>query len=268
MNVIEKRITFDDVSEPMNFYITGDWHVGTPNSNLKDLEAKVDEIQNTPNAYVALVGDLAECIELKDKRFSISSVDKMFYPRLSELSVAQYDYIKELLTPIKDQILCALPGNHEEKIKTEYCHDIHLDLCRNLGIPNMGTAGFLKIKFDRSQFHAPELVTFLTHGWVGGRTSGSKVNAVENLSQYFEADLYAMGHSHNLFVGSKTRLSVAGTRTKSKDVWYTNTGSYLQTYMDEHSCYAEKMCLPPNKLGCPKFTIYPSSKGLYIKGEI
>jgi len=268
MNVIEKRITLDDVSKPMSLFITGDWHIGTPNSDIKAIEAKITEIKNTPNAYIALVGDLAECIEIKDKRFSISSVDKMFYPRLSELSVAQYDYIKKILTPIKEKILCAIPGNHEDKITSDYCHDIHRDLCRTLEIPNMGTAGFLKIKFDRSQFHAPELITFLTHGWVGGRTSGPKVNAVENLSQYFEADLYAMGHSHNLFVGSKARLSVAGSKTKEKDVWYTNTGSYLRTYMDEHSCYAEKQCLPPNRLGCPKFTINVTSNKLDIKGEI
>jgi predicted phosphodiesterase len=268
MQIIEKRITLEDVSKPMKLFISGDWHVGTPNCDMKSISLKIEEIKNTPNAYLALVGDLAECIELKDKRFSISSVDKIFYPRLSELSVAQYDYIKDLLTPIKDKILCAVPGNHEEKIKSEYCHDIHLDLCRTLNIPNMGTAGFLKIKFDRSQFHAPELITFLTHGWVGGRSSGSKINAVENLSQYFEADLYAMGHSHNLFVSSKSRLSVAGSHTKSKDVWFCNTGSYLQTYVDEQSCYAEKMCLPPNKLGCPKFTIDVSSGGLKIKGEI
>ena len=268
MDIIDRRVTLENVDKPMSLYISGDWHVGTPNSVTKDIEAKIEEVASTENAYLALVGDLAECIEMKDKRFSISSIDKMFYPRLSELSVGQYDYIKDILSPIKEQVLCSLPGNHEEKIKSEYSHDIHLDLCRTLRIPHMGSAGFLRIKFDRNQFHAPELVVFLTHGWVGGRSSGSKINAVETLSQYFDADIYAMGHSHNLFVSSKTRMSLAGSKTKLKEIWSCNTGSYLQTYKDGSSCYAEKMCLPPNKLGCPKFSISVKNSGLNIKGEI
>ncbi len=258
----------EDINKPMKLFITGDWHLGTPNCAIKDIKAKIEEIRTTPNAYVALVGDLAECIEMKDKRFSIASVDPIFYPRLSELSVGQYDYIKDMLLPIKDRILCSLPGNHEEKIKLDYSHDIHLDLCRTLEIPRIGSAGFLRIKFDREQFHAPELVVFLTHGWVGGRTSGSKINAIEALSQYFDADIFAAGHSHNLFVTSKTRMSLAGTKTKLKEIWSCNTGSYLQTYKDNCECYAEKMCLPPNKLGCPCFTINVSNHGLNIKGEI
>ncbi len=268
MNVIQKIVTLEEKDEPLIPYIMGDWHLGTPNFNSRSLKNKLEEIKKTDNSRLILIGDLAECIEIKDKRFSISSVDKSLYSRLGDLSVAQYEQIYDLLEPLQDKILCSTAGNHEAKIKTEYCHDVHLDLCRNLKIPSLGTSGFLNLKFDRSQFHTSNVTFFLTHGWVGGRQTGNKLNAIEALSANFNADIYAFGHSHQLFVSGKSYISVAGNGTKTKTKWFANTGSYLETYMDGGSCYAEKECLPPNMIGCVRFVITPTNGNVEIKGEI
>lgn len=268
MQVVTKTVILEDKNKPISLYFLGDFHVGSTNTDYKALEKKIDEIKEIPNAFAVLTGDLAECIEIKDKRFNIASVDKRFYTRLGDLSTAQFEYVKNLLEPISSKILCAVKGNHENKIITEYSHDVHLDLCRNLKIPDIGTTGFLVLKLNREQYHAPNLTVFLTHGWASGRLTGNKVNLTESLANSFSADIYINGHTHSLWVSNKSFISVAGNGIKTKDKWFGNSGSFLKTYDEDGNCYAEKECLPPTKIGCLLFKIFPSSNSLEIKSEL
>lgn len=268
MKILRKRITFEDPTKPMKLFALGDFHVGSSNCVIDELEAQVEKIKTTVNGYAILMGDVAECIELKDKRFDIASIDKRFHTRLGDLSVAQYEYLIKLLTPIKEKIICAVRGNHDETIRLKYFHDVHLDLCRNLGIEDASSTAFVVLSFDRSQFHAPEVTLFLTHGWFAGRRTGSKMNNLESLSSSFEADIFLAGHSHDTLVNSKNILSVAGKNIKTRTLWYANTGTYLKTYSVDGECYGEKSCYPPAKIGCVTFTLQPSGKGVEIRSEI
>lgn len=240
---------FVPVAEQIEIIPVGDVHIGSPNCNIKSFKGIINYIANTPNCYMIGMGDYAESILPKDKRFDPSQEFKI----IDEY----YQDILSILNPIKEKILCLLTGNHEYKLHTEGYGDLTLRLSRELRVPYAGFSTFLRLETNETK---KRIVIYAHHGWFAGRQRGSKINNLENLMRDYEADIYLCGHSHDLFATRRVRLSFNG----AKKVIFANTGSFLETSTWGTSGYGERAGYPPQKLGVVKIKWYPANDDIHI----
>jgi len=229
----------------------GDLHYSSPNCKFKKFQELITYIASTPNCYTIGMGDYIDSILPKDNRYDPSDDFKMMD--------ANIEIIRLTLAPIKDRIICLLTGNHEYHLHSAGYGDPVKRLCSDLGVPYGGFSSFIKIKVI-PKTHRSSLVIYAHHGWSAGRRTGNVVNNVENLSQYWDADIYLVGHSHKLWATRQVKIGWGGQRK----VIFGNTGSFLETCSWDTSSYSERAGYPPLKLGVLKIKYYPKSGDIHL----
>ena len=99
------------------------------------------------------------------------------------------------------------------------------------------------------------------HGSRGGRKTGSKINACEEMIEHAEADIYAQGHNHFIGFTSGIRqkaIALKGNVTiKNKDHYFVNTGSYLRSYVENQHSYSDDRGYKPQTTGHVKLILDP-----------
>jgi predicted phosphodiesterase len=264
MEIKEVRITLEDTEHPMTIVPLGDVHYGNINCDTKKFKDTITYIKNKPNCYALLMGDMCDAIMMSDKRFDVNSIAPELRDQLDNLAMAQYVNMRNMLAPIKHKILAAVDGNHGDSLHKRYHTDFDAWLASELGVVDLGISGFLVLKFDRTQFHTETTTIYMHHGFVAGRQSGNKINAMDRLRSSFDADIFLCGHSHDLFAKSYQKVYVAGNTIKTRKQYVANTGSFLQTLIQGATCYAESAGYPPTKTGVVKITLIPSNMGVDI----
>jgi hypothetical protein len=74
----------------------------------------------------------------------------------------------------------------------------------------------------------------------------------------FEADVYAMGHVHELAFTTTQKLYVdRKLHIAEKIQYYILTGGFLRGYCPNSTSYIEKKMLRPTRLGSAKISITP-----------
>jgi hypothetical protein len=106
------------------------------------------------------------------------------------------------------------------------------------------------------------------HGKGGGRTIGGSINAVDKMRDVISADIYVMGHNHQLgalpshaILSQKTPNNRGGQRRivgmgfNERSIWCARSGSFLRTYADNKPGYGVAALYPPAQLGALEMTI-------------
>ncbi len=247
-----------------NFYLyaIGDIHAGTIHCVEDHIKRKVDEIRQRKNTYWIGMGDYAEWITPKDKRFdpNLKSIAEWVEP--DNIAHCQTEWLTKLFEPIKKKCVGLLYGNHENSIRI-YNHDnVIKNLCDNLGVDNLGFSCFLRLFFRRENSTEAHIVKgAFTHGSSGAITEGAKLMALMRFMKSFEADIYGYGHIHDYIPKSYTRLvlSSQGKIKNSVSIGCT-TGSWFRTYTSGAvASYGEQKVYPPNELCAAMFTINPNT---------
>ena len=102
--------------EPIVVYPIADVHYGSIDHQNKEWEAFINHVENTPNVYLLLAGDLIN----NNTRSSVGSPwDDTVRPREQKTRMVEY------LLPIKDRILCCVSGNHERRSLKESSRERH-----------------------------------------------------------------------------------------------------------------------------------------------
>ena len=132
MDIREIKTNFNDV------YIIplGDIHMGDKGFgeiSRRKLQGYIDWVKATPNAFVFLLGDLVNCATLAGPSSPFQqNMD------LSE----QVEAIVNMLKPIKDKILGAIDGNHENRLVKFSGYSPTISICERLGgITYFGPSG-------------------------------------------------------------------------------------------------------------------------------
>jgi hypothetical protein len=258
MKLIEKV----DFLNEILFIPLGDIHLGSKQVDTQKLYRDIETIKKE-NAYTFLMGDIFDVATLQSTTNPHSQA-----MNLNEAMKTAFDLFK----PIKDKILGAISGNHEERLEKYAGFNPLESFCDSLEIPYAGYSAVIRFKLGeykrKSGLISPltEYIFFAHHSTGGGNTIGGKINRAEKLSFIFEgADVYLIGHNH--LVGSAERevfyLSRSGNgkaRIKSKKIYYLDCGSYLKYT----GSYAEMQMLPPSTTGAPKIKLNGSKKDLQI----
>lgn len=236
-----------------NIVPLSDIHYGNINCDLKKFKEALKYISQTDNCYMILMGDMCEGITISDKRLDILSVPTELRDRIDNIAMAEYEEMRNMLLPYKDRIIAGLRGNHGEVMRKQHGVDFDGWLYKDLGVANAGYMSFIRVKVDKSR--APGVNIFAQHGFSSSRKKGAKVNAVEDLAAGFDADIYLLGHSHELNVSTNIYLSMNQYgNLEERKRYFCHTGSYLKSYTKGAFNYSEVKCYPPLKTGCIKLT--------------
>jgi hypothetical protein len=262
--LIVKNITipYKISNSSFKLFCLGDIHAGTIHCVEDHVRKKIDEIKNTKNALWIGMGDYAEWITPKDKRFdpNLKSIAEWVEP--DNVAHCQTEWLTKLFEPIKNKCVGLLYGNHENSIRV-YNHDnVIKNLCDNLGVDNLGYSCFLRLFFKRENSKEVHLVKgAFTHGSSGAITEGAKLMALMRFMKSFDADIYGYAHIHDYIPKSYTRLKVSDTgRIKNSAAIGCTTGAWFRTYTDGNiASYGEQKVYPPNELGCAMFVLNPNT---------
>lgn len=257
-----RLIDIVDNSNKVYLLPLGDLHLGAV-IDIDKFKGYIDWAK-TNKAYIFFMGDLFDTVTLT----SPSEV----WGQVMTLNNA-IKFLKEMLEPVKSQIVGAITGNHEKRLIKYANFDPVQDLCNQLNIKYAKYSAVLRFRIGH---HASNLlkrisprieyVFYAHHSKGGGATPGGKINRAKKLADIFEgADAYLIGHNHGkgMMEESVARIVKNGrgeAHLEYKRIQYVDCGSFL-TYDDS---YAEESMLPPSDTGCPRIRMNGVKKDLHI----
>jgi predicted phosphodiesterase len=235
-----------DLSEIVLFPL-GDLHIGSPHFERKILEKYLKIVENTKNARIILMGDLAE-VSTK------TSVGAGVYEQ-DQNGQQQMMLAKSILYPYRDIIDCIVGGNHEERIRKDSGFDLSLYFAQLMGLEEKYANYQGVVAYN---FYGRTFTVSVWHGAGGGSTPGGAMNRLVKQSNTILADIYLMGHVHQRQAYSK-QVFVPDTKNDKVDMvqqYFVVTGSAL-TY---ENSYAEMAGFSPSNTGFPKIELSVNRK--------
>ena len=112
----------------LNIYPIGDLHIGSKECDLEFFEKWRTEVISNSNSRVVIIGDMMD--------FGLKNTKTNIYEAVMS-PMEQKDMLTELLRPIKDKIIGAVPGNHEYRGVREAGDCPLYDVMCRLGIENV-----------------------------------------------------------------------------------------------------------------------------------
>jgi len=221
---------FDD--KMFTLYPIGDFHVGSPQCNIKFIKEVVNEIKENPKGYWVGMGDLMENAIVGSK----SDIYKQLIPPKEQM-----EFIVELLNPIRHKGLFLIAGNHEQRTvrATGIVPEQYISV--QLQLPYMGFSCLSVFQLMKAK--TPQGFTcYFHHNYGGGYTPGGKINRSVRLRDIVPvADATFSAHFHITSRTPRTWYS-AGRRTVLKNIGYDYcTGSALEY----DNSYAEERAKTP-----------------------
>ena len=230
-----------------------DIHFGALEHMEREWKNFIQMVLADPNLYLILNGDLIN----NNTRSSVGSPwDDTIRPR------EQKKQMVELLTPIKDRILCCTSGNHERRSLKDADDDPTYDIMTKLDLEDVyrQNAAFLKIQL-RNDGHAT--YTFaVTHGAGGGIYTGATVNRNERWGNVIDGlDCLIVGHTHKGTVSrpSKIVFDPYNNKVTVKDYLVVSSVAW-----QNYSGYALQKMLLPASTGNPQI-LHLSDKEKHIE---
>ena len=226
----------------------GDLHYGSKDCDVQKIKDTIKWIKKKDNTRVVLMGDLID-VGLRDS-IGGGTFDNDVEPE------QQINDIIDMLMPIKDKIWCMLGGNHEERIRLRTSINVNKIIANALNIRYCGDSCFIKAKIGNQNY-----VIFTAHGRSGSLTPSGKLNAIMKYGGYIDADLFLMGHVHELMhhttdyfrVDLKNKMVIKDKRH------YVITGHFLH-----YGGYAEQKGYFPGKTGVAKILLSSTKKGIHV----
>lgn len=182
-----------------------DVHIGA----LTHMEAEWDEfIRNVKqrDLYLLVGGDVCN-------NNVIGSVGNPWLERLRPSE--QKRRAAEMLEPIRDRILCIVPGNHElRRGNRDVDDDPMYDIAAKLDLEDIYRQNMAIVQVNMSDSETRcktrhSYIIVVTHGCGGGALTGGAVNRAERWGQQVDgADVVVLGHTHKGFVTRPQKIVV------------------------------------------------------------
>lgn len=233
------KIDFPEEVKEIEVHPLSDFHIGDMMCDGLYIQKVIKHIQDTPNAYCILGGDLMDTA-------IASSVGDTYGSNLQPME--QLKVCVKLFEPIKDKILCILPGNHENRVYKSDGIDMTAIMASQLGLQHRYSSTtallFLRLGQEKNSGHNRKLAytVYVTHGSGGGRKEGGKINRLVDYSQIVDADVYICGHTHMPAVlrTGYYRVSMANSSIAMVDKLFVNTAACL-----DYGGYGDKAGFKP-----------------------
>lgn len=269
MRTLIRPVRYESKLDTFRFYPLPDVHLGNKDCDERALAAWVKRVADDPLALWCGMGDYAEFINRKDKRFDEEALASWLWG-VGDLAKAQRERAIETLLPIAAKCVGMVKGNHEDTIYTHTERDVYGPLVEAISQAAGGAAltldysGFVRLAF---QYHPAQAKgsswvcdIFVTHGWWAGRFQGNGALQLEHLSGWVDAQVVLAGHDHKL----KTLAQTVVKPCKNGQVEHVrqvcgSVGAFL-----DGAKYAEAKGYRPTPPGYLTVTIEPNKHEIRI----
>ena len=193
------------VRSDVHLHFIADVHLGAQEHMEREWADFCDHLLEDPSAYVILGGDLIN----NATRNSVSNVfDEVMRPR------EQKRVMMEMLAPLKNRILCAVPGNHEGRSGKDADNDPMYDIMCKLDLEDLyrENMAFVKVRIGKKENNGeanPTYMLAIMHGTGGGMLPGATINRNERMGYAIDgADALLVGHSHKPMVSQPGKIII------------------------------------------------------------
>jgi predicted phosphodiesterase len=229
-----------EFDQPITIFPISDVHYGAMEHLAKQWTDFCRLVEDTPNAYVILGGDLINN-SIRTCGF-INPFDEIVRPR------EQKRRMVEFLSPIKDRILCVVAGNHEVRTTKDTDLDITYDIRAKLDIEDLyrENMAFMKVSLGRRGYDNTPIQSYtfgVTHGAGGGIYTGATVNRNERFGNIIEGlDCLIVGHTHKGTVSKPAKIVIDRKNNKVSMSHYTVIS--MVSWLNYGGYAMRKMLLP------------------------
>lgn len=188
-----------------------DVHLGSPECQEQAFIQFINSVATTPDVYLILGGDLID----NGTRSSVGSA--VFKQTMSPSQ--QKKQMANILAPVKDRILCLIPGNHERRSGKDADDDPVYDIACKLDIEDRyrENIAFVKIQLGKDSGNRvrvdgrkrPAYCLTVVHGAGGGILTGASVNRSERFGYVIDGmDALIVGHTHKPFTTQPGKIKI------------------------------------------------------------
>ena len=233
-----------EINDKIHIIFLGDNHEGAKNhakDNFQKAVEKIIDIRRKEGHQVIIIGlgDYIDCINHKDSRFNPAEIAEMYeISDLSNLPKKQMDAFIDDVNPIMDSFVAYLYGNHEESyVKHNGSNPMdtlkmYYDYSLNQTAPILGFDGWVTLGIqkpsegrDRPHYKFKIRVSHGTGG--GGFREGYPINKVHDIFRWDIADIYCIGHLHQLSDDVAVKKTFEYGSEKRIKTLYGSNGSFL-----------------------------------------
>lgn len=222
-----------------------DVHLGSPGCMEQEFIKFLQTVKDTPNVYLVLGGDLID----NGTRSSVTNPFRATMPPSH-----QKKEMANILTLVRDRILCFIPGNHERRSGKDADDDPVYDIAAKLDLEHLYRENicFVKIQMGVAETkngrrtdgdRRPTYVLSVVHGSGGGILTGGAVNRNERFGYALDGvDVIIVGHTHKPFTTQPGKIYVdpKNNKVSVRPFKVISSTSWL-----EYGGYAaQKMLLP------------------------
>lgn len=222
-----------------------DVHLGSPGCMEQEFISFIKTVKDTPNMYIVLGGDLID----NGTRSSVTNPFRATMPPSQ-----QKKEMANILSEVRDRILCFVPGNHERRSGKDADDDPCYDIAAKLDLEHLyrENIAFVKVQLGTKEresgtltasYQRPTYMLTVVHGAGGGILTGGAVNRGERFGYVIDGmDALIVGHTHKPFTTQpgKIQIDPRNNKVSIKPFKVISSTSWL-----EYGGYAaQKMLLP------------------------
>ena len=255
---ITHRLAIADYREGIMIIPLADAHYGSQEFNETRWHNTIKRIQDDPNCFCVLVGDLID----NGLKNSLTNV----YQATASPG-EQKEWICNELKPIAGKILAAVGGNHERRTQKEADQDPLYDVMIRLGTEKIYRPNicFMSIKLvypsegKDKQRHSINFA--ITHGSGGGQYIGSSANRVQNFGMAIEGiDCLITGHTHKPVTFPVSKLMFNNGAVIQRQFTVAVASSFL-----DYGGYPVQKLMPPTAHVTTEIVLQFSRAGFSIR---
>lgn len=254
-----KRINYS-YGDEFKIIPLSDIHFGCAQCDVAALKKQLSQADD--KTFFIGIGDAFDALCVTDKRYSKSG-DIM---KGEEVIDEQVEELYKILSPYKEKFIGLLCGNHEFTIIKNCGSNPVKRLCTLMEVPYLGYSCFFKLIFSENGSRVRTVNFYAHHGFGTSRTQGGNLTRFSKLMLNFLADVYLVGHSHQMQSDSSPYLTIQGDKLVSRNRYLCICGTYRKSLMNDNSVTFEERCgFPPTQIGSLTITIKPDSQWATIK---
>lgn len=250
----------------LEIHIFADLHIGDKNCDMKLIYDNIKIVEENPNAYCILNGDIMN----NATKTSVSDSYAEEIPPMEQLETAV-----RLFEPIKDKILAINSGNHENRTYQKEGIDLMAVVAKQLGISDKYSkeSSFIFLRFGEISRGIKEskgtgkirkvcYTIFCNHGSGGGRKEGAKAIRLADMASIVDADIYIHSHTHlpMVFKQAFHRVDIQNSHISSVNKLFVNTSAML-----DYGGYGEQYGYKPASKDTPTIYLDGTKKRMFAR---
>lgn len=214
------------------------------------------EVKTTPNAVAIGLGDYMDFLRTHARQYlKMYPHDENSFNKLHDWRrKAADDFCEKYLDGIKDKLIGLSLGNHHHEFEAGYNDTMYM--CEQLKVPYLGKGFFIRLNVSEPHRTTEYSFIILGHhgeGIGGGATMGGDVNAMENKSKDWDADILIAAHNHKKHGFHKEPVSIprrGKLQLIERPKAFIRAGCFMRGYVENCVTYAEaKGLMNPTAIG-------------------